>query len=242
MPVTPDFSSVIQTDNTNPSDVNRVNSKPAGPQEIEDYDGRSLVAFNLCLLEPNGSIRLKTVRGNSEDISDYYKETLNFISGVQPVQELVDLVRSPNLLTINKNGYISAQPVIDPGVLDTRVNQGAALYVGSYYADVEYGKARGIMTIEHTFVINVYQSHIYEAPYYNLDMTQDDGSLGYLVPLSHTHVEMEHALAEMEGEEPEVEYYTLDQNVNPDMLTPQQKEELLRQKYREQHEVVELGD
>lgn len=144
---------------------------------IEDVDGTSLVAFNLCVLEPNGSMRMKLVKGYDNGVEEYTENMIDFLEKYMYMskQNLVNLVRSPFLLTM-RNGDIVATCLEDPGVLNvTYSNKAAAAeHIASFYAEVEATKLRGIITVENTIVIDVYNDKLLNAPTFNMDMNSWD--------------------------------------------------------------------
>ena len=144
-------------------------------QEVSNYNGTSFIATNMILLEPDGSMRMKIIRGfdsNTEEYSHALKNLL--LSDALTRSRLVNSMRSPNLLTISREGNIIDNPVIDNNVeMLTMRNRGTLDLVGSVYAEVEANrKESGIMMLERTVILDASTLIFYDAR--NIDIDTSD--------------------------------------------------------------------
>lgn len=139
--------------------------------EAPNYNGTSFIATNMILMEPDGTMRMKIIRGfdtNTEEYSHALKNLL--LSDAYTRSRLVNSMRSPYLLTISKEGNIIDNPVIDNDIeLLSMRNRGTLDLVGSVYAEVEANRAEtGIMMLERTVILDASTLIFYDAS--NLDI------------------------------------------------------------------------
>ena len=139
--------------------------------EVPNYNGTSFIATNMILLEPDGSMRLKVIRGfdsNTEEYSHALKNLL--LSDTMTRSRLVNSMRSPNLLTISREGNIIDNPVVDNNIeILTLRNRGTLDLVGSVYAEIESNrKETGLMMLERTVILDASTLIFYDAS--NLDI------------------------------------------------------------------------
>lgn len=148
--------------------------------EVPNYNGTSFIATNMILLEPDGTMKMKIIRGfdsNTEEYSHALKNLL--LSDAYTRSRLVNSMRSPYLLTISREGNIIDNPVIDNDVefLSIR-NRGTLDLVGSVYAEVEANrKETGIMLLERTVILDASTLIFYDAR--NLDIDTSDMTIDY---------------------------------------------------------------
>ena len=156
------------------------------PQQMEtindpnSFNGTSFIATNMILLEADGSMKMKIIRGfdsNTEEYSHALKNLL--LSDTLTRSRLVNSMRSPYLLTISKEGNIIDNPVVDNNVefLSMR-NRGTLDLVGSVYAEIEANrKETGIMMLERTVILDASTLIFYDAS--NLDIDTSDMTVDY---------------------------------------------------------------
>ena len=142
------------------------------PYEVPNYNGTSFIATNMILLEPDGSMRMKIIRGFDTNTEEYAHALKNLLlSDNLTRSRLVNSMRSPYLLTISIEGNIIDNPVVDNNVefLSMR-NRGTMDLVGSVYAEVEANRAEtGILMLEQTVILDASTLIFYDANNIDID-------------------------------------------------------------------------
>ena len=156
------------------------------------YDGTSFQAFNLILLDNDGSMRMKTIRGFDRD-SQEYSENLKSILTSDPNYRLhiCNLMRNNDLITI-KDGRLIDNPVQDPLLVNVGIRNENAYYdLGTVYADIETGwHQKGLYTIENSLVLKATDLLFYDAPDFGMDLADIDPFLmmEQLIPIENSGV------------------------------------------------------
>lgn len=137
------------------------------------------MAFNLILLDTDGTVKNKIIRGFDRSSAEYAKNlsTLLTSSSYYDRLRIADMLRSPNLITI-KEGRLVENPVIDNSILTNKFHSSKeSLFddIGSIYNAIEFGGAMAnLYEVDHTVILNCRDLSFGYAPYFNSDMVGED--------------------------------------------------------------------
>lgn len=137
------------------------------------------MAFNLILLDTDGIVKNKIIRGFDRSSAEYACNLSNLIinSSYYDRLRIADMLRSPNLITI-KNGTLVENPVIDKCAVNTWINSSSqSLFddIGCIYSTIDYGgMIHNLYEVGHTIVLNGRDLSFSYAPYFNSEMIGED--------------------------------------------------------------------
>lgn len=132
------------------------------------------MAFNLVLVDYDGSIKLKTIRGFDSNSAEFYSNLKSFLCRNNPndLAHMISCMRSDKVITILKGGVLVETPVIDQHSIKSKSYDDTFVdYVGDLYTEVETETMNGLYSLEHTIVYRADTGMYYSAPYFDMDST-----------------------------------------------------------------------